>query len=375
MRIIFEGAIFDIMRTGGVARYFIDTINRMPDSVQPVMLVPENVELPVVHPRHEIVSVRAQPQLKLVRGLWRRSQHAGLARLTAGLGGDLVHWTYYVGLCRRPVSRGPAPNVITVFDFIHEAFPELDPKNHNRRWQRQAIETADRICCISESTYQELCQRYPDAASRASVTMLGNTFSSIDSKPIEPQLRDRPYVLFVGRRAGYKNFGVLWKAWQNTRQRGSDLALVIVGPPMKSRERKQLGMIHPPEGFFHVGAVCDEELKGLYQASRAFVFPSKMEGFGLPALEAMECETPVIASNCAALREVLQGAGHYFDADDVDGLTELLIAAGRDELPNRESKVQLGRRRADELTWDQTMQQTLQVYQDLLSDSAQRRAA
>ncbi len=375
MRVVYEGAVFEIMRTGGAARYFIDIINRMPAPAQPVVMAPLNVDLPLTHPRLEVAGVRTRPPLKLIRRLWRQMQHSRLENQTASLGGDLVHWTYYVGLCRRAIRRGKLPNVITVLDFIHEAFPELDPGGENRHWQRQAIEAADHICCISETTHTEFCQRYPQAADRASVTMLGNSFASVEPQPVAPPLTNRPFVLFVGRRGGYKNFRVVWEAWNRARQRDADLALVVVGPPMKTRERSQLGMLHAPEGLFHLGAVTDRELKGLYQACRAFVFPSKMEGFGLPALEAMESETAVIASSCAALREVLQSAGHYFDAEDVDTLTDLITAAGRDALADREHKIQLGRQRAAKLSWEQTAQQTFQAYQQLLANDSHRRAA
>jgi glycosyltransferase involved in cell wall biosynthesis len=100
-----------------------------------------------------------------------------------------------------------------------------------------------------------------------------------------------------------------------------------------------------------------------------------MEGFGLPALEAMECGTPVLASNCEALREVVQSAGHYFDPDDVDTLAEMLIAAATDSLSDRESRIEIGRERAGQLTWEQTAAQTVAVYRDLLAHHVPRKVA
>jgi glycosyltransferase involved in cell wall biosynthesis len=374
MRVVYEGGIYEIMRLGGIARYFIEVINRLdPAAVQPVVMVPDDQAFPFTHPQLTLEKVRTRPPLKLLRRFWRKAQHGVLENRTRSLGGGLTHWTYYVGLCRRTIGRGSTPNVITVYDFIHEAFPELDPDGQHRRWQRQAIEAADHICCISQTTHAELCQRYPEAASRASVTLLGNSFQAIAARSIPLPLSDRPFILFVGRRGGYKNFDAVWEAWKRARSRVKDLALVAVGPPLKARERRRLAADHDMKDFFHLGTVSDEQLKGLYQACRAFVFPSKMEGFGLPALEAMESGAPVIASSCDALREVLDSAGYYFDAGDIDTLTDLLIAAGGDCLDDRQKKIDLGHRRARQFSWDQTAHQTMQAYHGLLANLPLRR--
>ena len=113
--------------------------------------------------------------------------------------------------------------------------------------------------------------------------------------------------------------------------------------------------------------------KASIRPAAAFAFPSKMEGFGLPALEAMESGAPVIASSCDALREVLDSAGYYFDTGDIDTLTDLLIAAGGDCLDDRQRKIDLGHRRARQFSWDQTAHQTMQAYQGLLANLPLRR--
>jgi glycosyltransferase involved in cell wall biosynthesis len=368
MRVVYEGGIFEIMRLGGVARYFIELIDRLGDAAEPLVMAPANQPLPLSHPRLAIEHVRTRPPLKLIRRFWQTRQHPVLANRTEALGGALIHWTYYVGLCRRNIERRTTPNVITVYDFIHESFPELDPRGHNRHWQRQAIESADHICCISQTTYDELCQRYPSAARNASVTLLGNSFQNVEAQAIPDPIANRPYVLFVGRRGGYKNFQTVWRAWSRARGRATDLALVAVGSPMTSREQRKLAIDPNPQDFFHLGTVSDAQLKGLYQACSAFVFPSKMEGFGLPALEAMESGAPVIASSCDALREVLQSAGYYFDAADVDTLTDLLVAAGTGKLADREAKTSIGHARARQFSWDRTAAQTIEAYKAVLAD-------
>jgi len=369
MQVLYEGAIFEICPVGGIARYFCDVINRLPETIAVEVLAPMEANVAFTNDQVVVRRVRTVAPIKLVRSFWRKRQHRRIAEQMDAQPADLIHWTYYTGLCRRPIGRLQLPNVITVHDFIHESFPELDPSGEHSFWKRQAIEAADRICCNSQTTYEQLCERFPNAASRASVTMLGNSFVKVEAAPIMPQFVDRPYVMFVGRRECYKNFDVLVKAWQSIRSREPELALVVVGSPLKRREASRLGIRGDDRGIIQLGYVDDRVLKSLYQHSRAFVFPSKEEGFGLPALEAMESGAAVIASSCASLREVLGNAGHFFDADDVDSLADLLVLAAQNDLPDYETKRELGRERAAELTWEKTTAQTVAVYREL-SDPA-----
>ncbi len=375
MRVLYEGSIFEMLRCGGVARYFVELINRLPAQTTPIMLGPEEPPQGITHPQFQYDSVRTRPPLKFLRKLWHPAQHGRISKRMEQQQVDLVHWTYYQGLCRRPIAPSRVPTVITVYDFIHEAFPKTDPTGKSVRMKAEAIEVADHICCISQTTYDELCERFPTAANRASITPLGSGLTDVETSPLPAELAGRPFVLFVGRRGGYKNFDLLWRAWNKMKQRTPDLHLVLVGPRMKPRERAALGWPDDdPRIHLYAGAE-DSLLKTLYQHCNAFVFPSKMEGFGLPVLEAMINGCPVFASSCAALREVAGSAGYFFDPDDVDQLVDLLIAAGEDSIIDRDSKIVAGHRRAENFSWENTAAQTIQVYQDLLKQNRSRNAA
>jgi len=111
--------------------------------------------------------------------------------------------------------------------------------------------------------------------------------------------------------------------------------------------------------------VADEQLAWLYQNARAYVFPSLMEGFGLPGLEAMLYGTPVVSSNATCLPEVYEDAAHYFDPKDIiqmaDAINDVLTDKKlRDEL------VQKGFKQAKKYSWKRTAEQTLDVYKHVL---------
>lgn len=375
MQIIYEGAVLEIMRCGGVTRYFTELVNRLPKTTTPTFLGPTGMSDDLQHPNLQYQEVCIRPRPKWIGKVWRPLQHNRIARLIQSQSADLIHWTYYVGLCRRPIQRSHVPTVVTVYDFIHEAFPELDPDGQQRQTKADAIAIADHICCISQTTYNELCERFPAAADRASITPLGSGLTDLEAAPLPASLQGRPYVLFVGRRGGYKNFEVVWKAWQQIKANVPDAVLAMVGPPLKRRERAKLNWDDSDAQVQLFQHADDALLKSLYQSCAAFVFPSKMEGFGLPILEAMSNSAPVLAAGCDALREVAGPAGYFFEPDDVDAVSQLMLAAVTESLAERTQKIAQGHQQAAGFTWENTARLTWQVYQSLGQVNHRQQAA
>ena len=380
VKVVYEGAIFEILPLGGVARYFSDLIQHLPESIDPTLLSPDHLDpgksavaTSIEDSRLKIESIHTKPPLKMLGRFWRPRQHQAIGKRIDSLGADILHWTYYTGLCRRSIAKqcetNPSlPNVVTVLDFMHESFPELDPSGKHSEWKRQAIEQADHVCCISQATHDILCQRHPSAATKASVTVLGNTFANVKTEQLDPRLTDRPYLLFVGRRHHYKNFGTFWRAWLKIRENAQDVSVVLVGSPISQDEQREFNIDPSDPRLFVMSHVGDGQLRSLYENSLAFVFPSKEEGFGLPALEAMESGTAVISSRCAALSEVLGEVGYYFDGDDVNALADLMLASATEQLGDREEKVMRGRERAKLFSWENTARATAEAYQRVIDE-------
>jgi glycosyltransferase involved in cell wall biosynthesis len=115
------------------------------------------------------------------------------------------------------------------------------------------------------------------------------------------------------------------------------------------------------------GYVPDEDLSALYSGARAFVFPSLYEGFGLPLLEAMQCEVPVIASNTTSIPEVVGDAGILVDPKDVDALCQALLDLLTDNSLSQELK-RKGLERAKLFSWDKSAADTVEVYKRIISN-------
>jgi glycosyltransferase involved in cell wall biosynthesis len=365
MNILYEGAIFQILRCGGVARCFTELIRHLPDDCRPRVVAPLEAPLPLSHPHLACLPVQTEPPVRLLRKWTRRSLQQQIARTFDGQTADVEHWTYYGGLCRRPIRRGTRPLVVTVLDFVHEAFPDLDPGGSHVAMKYAAIRLADQLVCISQATHDELCDRFPEARRKASVIPLGTSLADVSPAPLPSDLRGRPYVLFVGRRNSYKNFRVVWQAWQRLRGRlPNDARLVVAGPPMKRREAAEL-QCRDEDSITLLANVDDALLKTLYQHCRSFLFPSLAEGFGLPSLEAMSAGAPVMVSDLPVMREVVGRCGYYFDPHDIGMVAELIDAAIRDNLPGRDRIVVEGRARAATFSWRRTAEQTAAVYRRL----------
>jgi alpha-1,3-rhamnosyl/mannosyltransferase len=175
------------------------------------------------------------------------------------------------------------------------------------------------------------------------------------------------YALSLGSREPGKNRATLLRALALLVENGRDLHLAVVGQPAWGTEEEdqlidRLGL----EARVHVlGYVPQADLPALYSGASVFVFPSLHEGFGLPALEALACGAPVVASNVSALPEVVGDAGLLVDPAD-EGAIAAGVAAVLDDPSLAERLRRAGPQRAARFTWDACAEGTLAVFRRVL---------
>lgn len=368
MKVFYEGGAFFLSAWGGIHRYHTCLINHLPTEVQSTLMVPKRSGHQITHPNCRVLNVRTSAPIKQLRGPWLELRARHLSWQANRIARDVEHWTYYSGLCSRRIQTARSPIVVTVHDFIHEMYPTDDPDESHRRCKRDAIGVADAIICVSKFTHQQLIELHPGAAHKSRVIWHGNALRGVRPAPLPDCLRNRRFALYVGRRSGYKNFRTLYQAWSRVREK-SDLALVVVGPDWSPEERNEFVRQQSTDNLFLIVSAPDALMCSLYQQCVCFVFPTRMEGFGLPALEAMECGCPLLLSDTEALREVAGDTAHYFDPDDRSTLSEMLRAAAQEALPDQARRTSGGVARASQFSWKRTADETMDVYGELVGIS------
>jgi glycosyltransferase involved in cell wall biosynthesis len=378
MRILYDGQVYSFQAAGGINRYFANLISRLPVDCTPTLLVAQVRE----------VNFPAHPNLQIYRYGDRRGggfshrlsvyysqlRDYYLKNVTAFERFDLAHPTYYSLLNARDASSYRCPLVVTVHDMIHELFREhLDPTGAHAEVKRRAIMAADAIICVSENTKKDLLELLPVPAEKISVVYHASDIGAEHSHGPEP-VPARPYFLYVGSRSPYKNFDGLLRAFAKAVSSRPELALCVVGPPFEEDEVRLIGDLKLAGHVENYGHASDSHLAKLYRCSRALVYPSLYEGFGLPPLEAMSCGTVAVVANTSSLPEVVGDAGVLFDPRRADELIHTLLLLA-DDAAAREELIRKGRLRASQFGWDKTVEQTLKVYRSVSASRGREASA
>ena len=289
---LYDGSIYSHQAAGGISRYFANIIKNLPPDFVPILTTKYNRTLN--SPEHPALKVYNFPVFRPRRisfplgKLYLRA----VGRIVRP---HLIHPTYYSRLTGEKMSHRRCPLVITVWDMIHEIFPDtMDPHGVGAREKKEAILGSDAVLCISESTKADLLTRVEVPEERITVTHLASEIDASISYGDEV-VPEQPYFLYVGSRAPYKNFDGLCKALSILNEKVTDIQLCVVGSPFNNKENELIGELGLMTVIENYGEVTDSHLAKLYRCSVAFVYPSLYEGFGIPLLEAMACGTAIIA--------------------------------------------------------------------------------
>lgn len=366
MRILYDHQIFSSQVFGGISRYFYELM-RCYDGTAGITF-----ELALCRSNNSYLQAAdfARPKT-----FFKGRRFVGKTTLLNALNGyksrqsllkgdfDLFHPTYYHPYFLKYLGR--KPYVVTVYDMVHELYPETFPvADRTREWKKITIGNATRIIAISESTRQDLARLYDLDENRVEVVHLAASLRGDGVLPASIQLPER-YLLFVGQRGGYKNFRFFVSELARFMHDMPDLRLVCAGGGEFTREEESLFENLKVTGKVLQLAVSDELLATLYSNALAFVFPSLYEGFGIPILEAFACGCPVLTSNRSSLPEVAGDAALYIDPEDAVSLKqqlERIVSDGalRDELKAR------GSARVTEFSWERAARETKAVYESVL---------
>jgi glycosyltransferase involved in cell wall biosynthesis len=273
---------------------------------------------------------------------------------------NIVQETYY--RAAQPSARR-ARSVVMVYDMIHELFPDSFPAGDPTTARKAAaIARADHLLCISESTRRDLIAHHPAAAAKSSVCLLGFDPPGPGGVAFTP---DRPFLLFVGQRGGYKNFAGLLAAYAASPALRAEFDLLAVGGGAFTAEESTEIARHGLGGNVHQRAADDRMLQACYAAATVFIYPSLYEGFGIPPLEAMAAGTPVVAMNASSVPEVCGPAAAYAQPDDPASLQQALESVALSPV-TAAALVAAGHERLKLFSWERSAATAAAAYRGLL---------
>lgn len=260
--------------------------------------------------------------------------------------------------------------LVTVYDILQIALPQFSGNWLGRSYIKLLLNIIKRkslpITAISSFTKNELVNLMGFNPDRIEAIPLGTPpqwFTIIKDK--NPQ--ERPYLLFVGNLKPHKNITRIIEAFQLIQER-VDCDLVIVGTAsgFKTKDNQLLDRISTfGDRIKFTGYIDDEKLGQYFAHAEALVFPSLYEGFGLPALEAMACGCPVIASNLASLPEVCGDAALYCDPYSSQEIADRMLQILQDK-QLRDDLIERGHRRSLEFTYEICAERTVKLIKRLL---------
>ena len=226
------------------------------------------------------------------------------------------------------------------------------------------------VIVISEYTKREVLKRFPEYESKIHVTLLGHEHLLADQVEVGQSPEDHPYLLFVGNLEARKNVVRVLEAFDRLCENHSDVDenLVLIGRPGFDYENieKAMNSMKHKERVILKGYVENHQLVAHYRHAKAFVYPSLIEGFGIPLLEAMLGECPIVTANVTATSEVSQDAALQVDPYQVDAIEDAIYRLLSDQ-SLADSLVARGKQLVKEFSWKKCARETLEVYKSTLA--------
>ncbi|MBD3328963.1 glycosyltransferase [Candidatus Dojkabacteria bacterium] len=398
MKILYDFQIFTQQRFGGISRYFNELINKLPskndceidigfkysenfylNNSEAGKLLENPPDLSAINEYKNFLHgfhFKGKGRLfNLVRKLRNRetcdfskvnfnSSNENISvTLQKVISGDydILHPTYYDPYFLEHIDN--KPYVITVFDFIHEIFPEYFPlSDPTSIYKKKILGKASKLIAISEQTKMDLIKFYEIPEDKVDVVYLSASLTKEHTS--EVKLPDK-FIFYVGGRLQYKNFYFLIRAVQKFIKKHQEFYIVCCGGgSFTEEERQYFKEIGINSKIIHLSP-SDKELSYIYQRANVFVYPSLYEGFGIPVIEAFRTGAPTLLSNTPCFKEVAKDNVFYFEPKSIKSLVDSLEKAVFDK-SERQKKVNSAYKRAKDFSWERTVKETIKVYQSIL---------
>jgi len=317
---------------------------------------PKNVKKVRVNAGHYSVS----EQIKFLWILWKENC-------------DLVHFTHF----NLPLLYWKK-FVVTIHDTTISFYPGKKMNTWYRKLGynlviRHAVYNSKKIITVSQNTKDDVLKLFRVKDEKITPIWIApaEEFGPVSQKTQESvkkkfKLNDQ-FLLYTGNWREHKNLVRLLEAFNQVLETHPDLNLVITGKPdpYYPEVLATIKNLNLENAVKTVGLVDFEDLKALMSAATLYVFPTLYEGFGLPPLESMQCETPVVTSKIASVPEVCGEAVEYFNPKSVEDMTAVIAMTLCSGL-TQDYLIKKGLERVKKFSWDDCARQTFEKYGEVL---------
>lgn len=356
-KLLYDNAIFGLQNVGGASNYFSNLI---------LQLRAENdIVMPPIYSNNVYVSqvnknVKPQLGFPLSKYYYRYVNNKKSLPFIKSGKYDVFHHTYYdtYFLEDLPLDK---PLIVTIHDMVHEKFSHLYKFakiiTNNKK---ELLRRADKIIAISEKTKYDLCELFGIDEEKVDIVYHGTDFKVLSGDFKVSLALPHSYILFIGRRGGYKNFE--WMLLNLVKILTTrNMVLVCVGSLFTQNELNLIQQFKLSNLVQQIFAESNQELQEIYFRAKLFIYPSLYEGFGIPILEAFASKVPVLLSNCSCFPEIAGDAAVYFtpgNSEEFNYQVNLLL----DQDVIRKDLIIKGVNRLQDFSWAKCAEQTAKIY-------------
>lgn len=366
MKFFFDDQAFTMQNFGGISRYYTEIIyylkkNNYAEIILP-LLYTHNIHLNEKKILDENLNLLEKFCInnnffkrKIIRRLVKKSNTIKNKYNYNSV--DLFIPTYYYPTQHELIDN--LPFVLTVYDMIHELFPNCFPsEDHTSKHKKELIYKATKIIAVSNNTKNDILRFYPDINPNK-IHVIYHGYSENLGVKIPKNIPNN-YILFVGNRKEYKNFTFFINSINDYIIDKNINVLCAGGLDFDESEKEMLKRLNIHDKVFHY-KFSDAELPFIYKNALCFVFPSQYEGFGIPVLESMANSCPIVLSNHSSFPEVAGAAGIYFElGNSVDLVDKIDKACFNKKF--RTEMINKGLENIKRFSWDNAASECFNVY-------------
>lgn len=275
----------------------------------------------------------------------------------------------------------PVPLILTLHDIIYLNSPKNKRMSkyqqlgwYYRRWNvPRVLKRCKQIITVSETERANILRSFPNLKDCLNVIHNGysSCYQQLTTEKVynitSKYLPDSKYLLFLGNTDPRKNTNNVIRAYNDYLKRSANpLKLIITGLKQEYVERilSDMDMEACASTIILTGYVPGEDLPALYNGAFAFLYPSLLEGFGIPVLESMACGTPVITSNCSSLPEVAGEGGLFVNPHHAQEIADAILRLETDK-KLYQSQINYGLERVKQFSWEHATDEYVKIYNSI----------